>query len=323
MKNEGNSLSATARKRLLASLELSQSDLNDRLAKASNAAYWKALYPGFSVCDEAAARPAAVPLANGTLDKIANDLSVRGFCVAENAIGDEVVEPLRACVETIRQAGWPPVFAYVFDQFWLVWRLAPVAQIAAAGLGEGYRWISHGWCHYVQPVSGAAGWPPHVDGNLPNRMSVWIPLSDATLDNGCMYVIPGNLNTSGIGERRALKTATNLQLRELMQRGRALPARAGSLLGWYFRILHWGSVCQLPGNPRVSIVMEFIGPDERPLSGELPLVDAQGALPSLTQRLYAIGRAIQHYQRFELKMRRYADLGRALMLAYRDGFQSR
>jgi ectoine hydroxylase-related dioxygenase (phytanoyl-CoA dioxygenase family) len=138
-------------------------------------------------------------------------------------------------------------------------------------------------------------------------------LTDATLDNGCIYVVPGNLNTAGIGERRALRAASNLQMRELLQRGRALPARAGSLLGWYFRILHWGSVCHVAGAPRVSLVMEFIGAGERALDSELPLYDPREGLPSLPQRLHAIGRAILQYKRFELRMRRYVELAHGLM----------
>jgi phytanoyl-CoA dioxygenase PhyH len=313
MSTERQSPPQGAERQLLRQLGLRKEEVRSRLAQASDAAYWKALYPSFSLCDDASAAPEVPPFDATTLDKAKDDLTSRGYFLVEGAIGGSIVGPMLGCVEAVRKAGWPPVFAYIYDQLWLVWRIAPVAQMVTAGLGADYRWIPHGWCHYVHPVSGASGWPPHVDGNLSNRMSIWIPLTDATLDNGCIYVVPGNLNTAGIGERRALKAASNLQMRELLQRGRALPARTGSILGWNFRILHWGSVCHVAGAPRVSLVMEFIGAGERALDSELPLYDPQEGLPPLPQRLHAIGRAILQYKRFELRMRRYVELAHGLM----------
>jgi hypothetical protein len=300
-------------KELLKGLELPKGEVQARTELASDGAYWKSVYPLFRICDEASGAPQAAAFDAPELHRLAGDLDNRGYFLTEHAIDGSLIGPILGCVEAVKKAGWPPVFAYVYDELWTVWRLPRIVQMVTAGLGPGYRWIPHGWCHYVDPFVGASGWPPHVDGNLPNRMSIWIPLTDATLDNGCIYAIPRNLNTSGVGERRALGAASNLQMRELLQRSRALPARAGSLLGWHFRVLHWGSVCQVASGPRVSLVMEFIGARERALDSESPLYDGQGRLPSLPERLYAIGRAVIHYKRFELRMRRYVELGRGLM----------
>jgi phytanoyl-CoA dioxygenase PhyH len=313
MSTERQSRPRGAEKQLLGRLALRKDEVRTRLALASDRTYWKSLYPSFSICDGASFVPEVPSFETSTLCKAKSDLASRSYFLVEGAIAGSIIGPMLGCVEAVRKAGWPPVFAYIYDQLWLVWRLAPVEQLLTAGLGPGYRWIPHGWCHYVHPVSGASGWPPHVDGNLSNRMSIWLPLTDATLDNGCIYVVPSNLNAAGIGERRALRAASNLQMRELLQRGRALPARAGSVLGWYFRILHWGSVCHAADGPRVSLVMEFIGADERALDSELPLFDPQGPLPALPQRLHAIGRAILQYKRFELRMRRYVELAHGLM----------
>src|SRR5207244_2616081 len=110
-----------------------------------------------------------------------------------------------------------------------------------------------------EPTPGASGWPPHCDdANRPNRVTVWIPLSDATLDNGCMYVVPRD------------RAAADADAR--LQACRALPAAAGSILGWNFDVLHWGSTCTRPGEPRIAISQEFIAPGAATAADELPLV---------------------------------------------------
>jgi len=298
---------------LLSGLSLSQNEIQTRLEQASDPAYWRALYPAFSVCASATPVPQLPSLDAAALVRYTRGLDQWGYFYSESAIAKSLTAPLLECVETVRKLGWPPVFAYVYDQLWTLWNTAPIAQILTAALGEGYREIPHGWCHYVQPVRGASGWPPHIDGNLANRMSIWIPLTDATIDNGCIYLVPKDMNTSAIGERRELRAASNLQMREMLQRSRAIPVPAGSILGWQFRILHWGSTAHGPGTPRVSLVAEFIAANEAPIKNEMPLYDPAAPLPDLALRLHSIGRAIRQYMRYELRMRRYTELARELM----------
>jgi hypothetical protein len=297
---------------LLAALSLSKDEVHTRFEQASDAEYWRALYPAFSVTAKTPAVPDVAPLDATTLAHYTRGLDQYGYFCSESPVVQSLTSPILECVETVRKAGWPPVFAYVYDQLWTLWHTAPIAQILTATLGQGYKWIPHGWCHYVQPVRGASGWAPHIDGNVENRVSIWVPLTDATLENGCIYLVPKDMNADAIGERRDLGKATNLQMRELLQRSRALPAPAGALLGWQFRILHWGSTANRPGRPRVSLAFEFIAGNEAPTKNETPLYDPATPLPDLALRLYCIGRAIRQYMRYELKMQRYAELARGL-----------
>ncbi|MGH7926054.1 MAG: phytanoyl-CoA dioxygenase family protein [Candidatus Binatus sp.] len=298
---------------LLSRLSLSTEEIRARLKQAADPAYWQALYPSFSVCAKAPPVSDVPPLDAATLARYTRGLDQWGYFSSESPITQSLTVPLLECIETVRKAGWPPVFAYVYDQLWTLWQIAPIAQILTAALGQDYKCIPHGWCHYVQPVRGASGWPPHIDGSLPNRMSIWMPLTDATIDNGCIYLVPKDMNTSAIGERRELRDASNLQMRELLQRSRAMPAPAGSLLGWQFNIIHWGSTAHGQGNPRVSLVFEFIAASEPPIKNEVPLCDPTATLPDLTLRLRSIGRAIRQYMRYELKVRRYAELATELI----------
>jgi hypothetical protein len=300
-------------RQLLRQVSLSKTEIRNRLKQASDAAYWQALYPPFSICSSSPQIPDVQALHPNTLARCVRDLDRYGYFCSESPLIEGLTASLLECIQTVRKAGWPPVFAYVYDQLWMLWHIRPIAQILTSALGPAYRLIPHGWCHYVPPVRGASGWPPHVDGNLPNRMSIWIPLTDANIENGCLYVVPKDMNTSAIGERRELRKASNLQMRELLQRSRAIPAPAGSLLGWPFRTLHWGSTAHSSESPRVSLVFEFIAGRETPIKNETPLYDPATPLPDLALRLFCIGRAIRQYMRYELKMRRYADLASELM----------
>lgn len=72
-------------------------------------------------------------------------------------------------------------------------------------------------------------------------INVWITLTDATPINSCMYIVPANLD-NGFPERQRLLNAKPATSRQLdFQNIRALPATAGSVIGWNPNLLHWGS----------------------------------------------------------------------------------
>jgi hypothetical protein len=56
------------------------------------------------------------------------------------------------------------------------------------------------WAWYIDPLKEEKGWQPHRDRDTmsttpdPQYCTVWIPLTDATLDNGCMFVLPARFD---------------------------------------------------------------------------------------------------------------------------------
>lgn len=72
-------------------------------------------------------------------------------------------------------------------------------RLLSAYLQPDYKLFPYVWAHYVPPNS--SGWNPHVDtddtGDGANELTVWLPITDATLDNGCIYVVPGNADDAG------------------------------------------------------------------------------------------------------------------------------
>jgi hypothetical protein len=118
-----------------------------------------------------------------------------------------------------------------------------------------------------------------------------------------MYVIPKNK----LDPHTSLEEA---DVRELLHATRALPARAGEVLGWDFDVIHWGSPSSdAATEPRVSLSQVFIARSTEP-DGEL--LFETSSLPSFEERLYALSRNLLFYGRFELTLARYADLARRL-----------
>jgi len=247
------------RNELLAQVRLSDKELGSRYELAVSEGYWRELCPHVPL-DSAQALPDVPAVNHQLVEDCVNQLRTRGYFKTGPLIPESTLTSMRGCVEAVRKAGWPPVFAFIYDPFWAVTRVPFVAEFLLADLGDEFNIImSRVWCYYVPPSRGAGGWTPHADAysNPANRLTVWIPLTDATLDNGCMYVVPKDFAYGGAPpkrERLRLGTVSSDYALELLHSCKALPAAAGSVLGWDPQTIHWGSKCHEPSDPRISIV---------------------------------------------------------------------
>jgi len=303
---------------LLEQARLGKRELAPRLQKALSRAYWEALCPGLSVGRAGAWTPVdTTPVDSQSIAAATGHWMTAGYFQTAPLIIDPALAHMRAATEALKREGWPPAFAFVYDPFWLVWRVPPLVELLSATLGAGYRLIPHIWCYYVRPVRGAKGWPPHADGYrlAKDRLTVWIPLTDATLDNGCMYVIPRDIGARGvsIGRLSSAKTVSNEDVTHLLQSSRALPARAGSVLAWDFDVIHWGSTCQRAGEPRISISAEFLHENARPADDETSVLDPTHPLPDFSDRLRLIAEAIVLYRKREVRAFRYLEFAQRLL----------
>jgi hypothetical protein len=314
----GNNAHEQAVRLLLDGARLSQDEVASRLDLALVPAYWQMLMPSFSIDGDGPREVIETETMDDTrLDQTLGGMAEDGYFQTEPILAEHTILRMRECVEVLRHAHWPPVFTFVYDEFWRVTRGPALVRLLSGVLGPRYRQIPKIWTFHVARGRGGGGWPPHRDGrNRPRRLTIWIPLTDATLENGCMYVIPKRLIPPGITESFArTKAIDTSDMLALLQASRALPARAGSVLGWDFEVIHWGSKTSGRGECRVSVVFEFIGESEEPGSDELPLLDAQSHLPAFSERLKAIARAIRSYEPYEPLMIRYRELARRLAAA--------
>lgn len=184
-----------------------------------------------------------------------------GYCQLPPVIPREETTRLAATVKRIHNLGLPPVFAFVYDEFWQVF--ANLSEVIGQVIGANYRIQPDDfWIWHVDP--GNAGFPPHRDHHRmltpqpdgrPAFMSVWVPLVDVTPMNGCLYVVPTNRDPNLPFRWTRRIFGPRISLKDL-QSVRALPASAGSVLCWIPHILHWGARCsEWSDQPRISVAV--------------------------------------------------------------------
>ncbi len=310
-----------ARNELLASLQMSGQEREDRVGKAISPDYWQALCPEIPL-EVANFKIGELPFNTTLVEDSLRSLKTKGYFAAGRLISEVSVMPMRACVETVRKAGWPPVFAFAYDPFWSITRVSFIAEFIAALLGAEFNLImSRVWCYYIPAVRGAGGWTPHADDYREHqgRITLWIALTEATLDNGCMYVVPQDLIYGAkvpVKERLREPLISSEYCLELLHSCRALPAAAGSVLGWDPRTIHWGSKCQEPKWPRISLGCEFVsrGVTPKPHTiDELAPGQSGAALPSFIQRMRHIALSIRIHKGRDLKAARFSQVAEELI----------
>jgi hypothetical protein len=255
--------------------------------------FWRDLCPGMSIEGGATADAATVGDTNLRLSTLKRE----GYIQIPGAFSEASIAPIREAVSTLFELGIPLPFAFVYDELWL--KFQGLSKFLSTVLGVGYRALPDFWVWHVHPNENAAGWGPHRDrvqptvdaDNSPHTLTVWLPFTDATPLNGCIYVVPAHCDER-FHQRRWDGEGNNVV--QNPQDIRALPATAGSLLAWNQGILHWGSRgSRLGVNPRISAAFEFQRGDRPPFNS--PLLDP-GRLPSFTERLGLIGKQALQYR---------------------------
>jgi len=256
--------------------------------------FWLDLCPGMSIEGDGIAAAAEFR----DTDRLISNLRREGYIQVPGVLPERCTAPIRAALAILFQRGIPLPFIYVYDEPWQLFRR--LSRMLSAVLGNEYRALPDFWAWYVNPSDDAVGWGAHRDrplqntlenDNSPMTLTVWVPLSDATTLNSCMYVLPAHLdgrfaqrNWNGDGP----------PIIQNLQDIRALPAAAGSVLAWNQSIYHWGSrASDLGESARVSVAFEFQRGDRDPFA--LPLLDP-ARQPFFNERIALIGRQILQYR---------------------------
>ena len=255
---------------------------------------WRARAPGLHIEDASVFQKSPPVQLTSEHTKTAADL-IRLEGYFQGAIGDwgANVDVIAQTVRAFSEANISPVFAFLYDEFWLPFH--KLHHLYAALLGEKYFVLPDFWVWNVDPRRGDAGWRPHrdkgsrslLDDRMPKSITTWIPLSPATPLNGCMYIVPANLDPT-------YGTPQDNEWKFELPSVRALPANPGDFFIWNQAVVHWGSRTspQAVGS-RVSMAFEFQRADVPPYNN--PVIEPLFVL-SFDQRLRLIAKQIIQYK---------------------------
>jgi hypothetical protein len=173
------------------------------------------------------------------------------------------LDEMSKCIEKLKELDMHPVWCFMYDEFWLL--TTKIHEHIKSILGENYSKLPAIWAWHIDPAKEERGWKIHREGypnsvfddGTPKTVTIWIPLSDATYENGCICVvpIPNDYNFGNTDESfYAYQSEDFYDNSKIM-----LEAKAGDVLGWHPQILHWGKTStNKNATPRISISVEFI-----------------------------------------------------------------
>lgn len=248
------------------------------LAIASQSAeFWRRLAPELTISDAQPGKTLLRPTGKTNAD--AKQLRNDGYFHLKQPALKTPIEKIAAAMDRIVNAGMPAAFIGVYDEVWsMVAQLNGVLDGVFDGKGAMVPdfWASHS----VATAGLAAGRKRPGNGVFPDghakNVTIWIPLTNATPDNGCVYVVPAGQDRN-YGKPKSMRADASLP-------GiRALPAKAGDVLIWTGETYHWQARPDRrnPDGPLLSLTWEFQSREVAPLEGML--IDSYPYVPFETR----------------------------------------
>ncbi|MFK5947578.1 MAG: phytanoyl-CoA dioxygenase family protein [Methylococcales bacterium] len=250
----------------------------DLLQKSLSRNFWLELCPELSISDSLLSQSPEEPydIAPHITEPCTTQYKEDGYFKSQPVIPEDVSKKLVDAIIKVTVLGFPAQFCLVFDDFWKP--LRRLNKLLEPIIGKEYLLLPDFWFYNIATSDDDAGWSPHRDLQFPNSVNsdgtpkiinLWIPLTDATTLNGCMYMLPASRDpdypkdfSSLTGhDFRSVKHYTP----DMLQNFRALPAKAGSILGWNQYVFHWGSrSSHLAEQPRINYSMYVQRADVKP-----------------------------------------------------------
>ena len=222
---------------------------------------------------------------------------------------------LAARAVALRDAGCDPTWILTSDDAWTT--LARLRGIFARGtFGDGLKCTHDALAWVVDPARDGektSAFCPHRDRQPEDApgsftrdgdakyVTAWAPLgNDAGTRNSCLYCIPrardpGYFDGDPDDENGEDPMRAALRDKASYQYVRALPARAGDVVAFTHRLIHWGSVGDGDGEPpRINISCGFASEDFEPA-----YLKRDPLYPTFEERLALIaGQLICYHERF-------------------------
>lgn len=268
--------------------------MNEAAARFVDPAYWHSLAPGLNI-DNADLFTDGEPFSFAAADLAAfeADLLKEGYSRFDPPDWGIDIDLLAQAIGALVESGASPVLGFVYDELWVLF--ARLRAFLGHLIGPDYRQLPDFWIWHVAASDDDAGWVPHRDKGAraldpdgrPKSLTVWIPLTEARPDNGCVYLVPADRDPT-YGD-----AATEDDWQFDLPAVRALPAAPGSVLCWNQAVVHWGARSSVRGPvPRISVAFEFQRGDIPPFNE--PLLDPASPL-NFNGRLLLIAKQILQY----------------------------
>ncbi|KJE35488.1 hypothetical protein UF64_09190 [Thalassospira sp. HJ] len=267
---------------------------------ATDIEVWQKLNPQLSISNDVMPRAdiAEIGAHRGGFDggALSDRFWDEGYFLIRDVLPINELAKLRTGIETLVANGLSPSLIYLYDEAWDVFRR--LRPLLTHFLGDRIALLPHFWAWHVDPRADGSGWPPHRDyqgesaigDDMLISLSLWVPLSDATPDNGCMHVLPRNF------EKRYPVPVTEpgeVHLQDI----RALPAKPGAVMGWRQDLYHWGGHASPHAEePRISLSLEFQNAAFDPLADESLRLDHP---PAFLKRLALIAIQFDKYRHMQ------------------------
>lgn len=263
-----------------------------KLEQIKDTSFWRGLCPELSISDSPLVPQPFSSVSNAR--KIREGLLQEGYSLLESChlpwAAD--LDELAKSVSRLEASGLHPMFLLLYDE---PWQIAHQVSEMILEATEGNQQIMD-W--YIFKISSPENiWPPHRDrqcstaegfkeNGLPKYNTMWIPLTNANLENSCLTVLPLASDAEYFGEGFDGSSVAFSALPEI----RALECTAGSLITFSHRLLHWGSIPSPTASPRIALT--FACADR---SFETSCLKHKWSFPPLTLRLALVAGSLLRY----------------------------
>ena len=157
------------------------------LPQAEDINYWRELNPNSTISDrpfEGFSQFSGIQKAE--IDEYRLQLREEGYFQTPSVIPAATIHQMRDCIENVRKAGFPTMFALVYDIFYQVFGYfnSTLTEI----LGNGYKLVPNFWVYYIETSDSGKGFEPHRDAEYENTidsngmatvLTIWVTITEA------------------------------------------------------------------------------------------------------------------------------------------------
>ena len=268
------------------------------ISKFQNLEFWNRLCPNLNISEQT---PLDEFTDNTLQEKLRDDdwqqckslIQEDGYFAYDSWFKPASIQRLCDCLEKLNQAGIPPIFSFVYDEFWqMLTGLEPLFDDLLEGE---YQFLPAIWVWHVKHENQTA-FAPHRDQvrdaavddeDHLDYLTIWVPLTDLNHLSSCICVLPASADPDYGMDTKSVVV-------EDLQDIRTLQGKRGSVFCWATGLIHWGTRQSPMGQPRMSVGFYVQNPEAE--CHYPPPIDFKKPIP-FKQRLAVIGQQIIFYSR--------------------------